>query len=196
MYNGKIGLYLLEQIDIARELIAEKEFDSAIDYLKDAFCSIKGEEDIYSEEFVRICKLLGLCYRKKNMSIEGIKILKTAEVLCKRIYLKTNDIYWRKELAVCYVNEAIIYDAQGDFNKAIIIYENAIEIFHKLGDDESRLKAMLSLGVVYSKVNKSENTKLIYQEALDIIDSDYTLEGYRMLFSKMYEDIINEEERN
>lgn len=195
MYDGKIGLYLLEQIEQAREFIAEQEFDTAIYCLREALGTLKGVEETYSEEVVKMCKLLGLCYRKKNMLEEGIKALRKAEELCRKKYLKKNDIFWRRELAICYVNEAIIYDSQEKFNKAIGLYENAIELFKELEDNESRVKAMLSLGVAYSKVNDNETVKALYEEALNIINSDFTLEDYRVLFYKMQEDILNKKEK-
>lgn len=195
MYDGKRGLYLLEQIEQARESIAEQEFDTAIYCLREALGTLKGMEETYSEEAVKICKLLGLCYRKKNIPEEGIKALRKAEELCKKIYLKKNDIFWRRELAICYVNEAIMYDSQEQFNKAIGLYENAIELFKELEDAESRVKAMFSLCVAYSKVNDNETVKVLYEEALNIINSDFTLEGYRVLFYKMQEDILNKKEK-
>ena len=54
---------------------------------------------------------------------------------------------------------------------------------------------MLSLGVAYSKVNDNETVKALYEEALNIINSDFTLEGYRVLFYKMQEDILNKKEK-
>lgn len=196
MYNGKIGLYLLEQIDQARESITEQDFDVAIYCLQEALVTIKGMEEIYSEEVVKICKLLGLCYRKKNLHEEGIKTLRIAEELCRKSYLKKRDVFWRRELAICYVNEAIVYDSQDQFDKAIGLYESAIELFKELEDSESRVRVMLSLGVAYSKINDDETVQALYKDALDVIDSDFTLEGYRTIFYKMQEDILNKKEKN
>ncbi len=153
-------------------------------------------EEIYSEEVVKICKLLGLCYRKKNLHVEGIKTLRIAEELCRKSYLKKRDVFWRRELAICYVNEAIVYDLQDQFDKAIGLYESAIELFKELEDSESRVRVMLSLGVAYSKVNDDETVHALYKDALDVIDSDFTLEGYRTIFYKMQEDILNKKEKN
>ncbi len=196
MYNGKIGLYLLEQIDQARESITEQDFDVAIYCLQEALVTIKGMEEIYSEEVVKICKLLGLCYRKKNLHEEGIKTLRIAEELCRKSYLKKRDVFWRRELAICYVNEAIVYDSQDQFDKAIGLYESAIELFKELEDSESRVRVMLSLGVAYSKINDDETVQALYRDALDVIDNDFTLEGYRTIFYKMQEDILNKKEKN
>lgn len=196
MYDGKIGLYLLEQIEEARESITEQEFDTAVFFLKEALATIKGMEDTYCEEVVKICRLLGLCYRKMDMLEEGIKALSMVEQLCRKLYLKRNDVFWRRELAICYMNEAIIYDSQEQWNKAITLYESAIELFKELEDDESRVKAMLSLGVAYSKTNDDESVKRLYEGALNIIESDFSLENYRILFYKMQEDILGKKEKN
>lgn len=195
MYDGKMGLYLLEQIEQARESIAEQEFETAMDCLREALGTLKGMEETYSEEVVKICKLLGLCYRKKNMPEDGIKVLRKAEELCRKICLKKNDIFWRRELAICYVNEAIMYDSQEQFKNAIGLYENAIELFKELEDNESRVKAMFSLGVAYNKVNDNETVRALYEEALNIINSDFTLDGYKLLFYKMQEELLNKKEK-
>lgn len=191
MYDGKIGLYLLEEIEKAKEAITEKEFDSAIHFLKEALATVNGMEETYSEETVKMCKLLGLCYRKMNMLEDGIKALSTAENLCRRLYLKRNDRFWSRELAVCYMNEAILYDSQKQMNESITLYENAIELFEKLGDRESRIKAMLSLGIAYCKMNDCENAEKLYEEAMDMIESDFSLENYRLLFYKMKKELLN-----
>lgn len=193
MFDAKIGLVLLEEIDIAREFIAEEKFDNAIHCLKEALEIVKELEEIYPDEVVKICKLLGLCYRKKDMFEEGIKILRKEEKLCRKLYIKNNSLYWRRELAICYMNEAITYDSQKKMDKAIGLYKNAIELFKELEDNEDRVKAMFSLGVAYSKVNDENAVRVLYEDALDIINSDYTLENYRMLFYKMQEEILDKQ---
>lgn len=73
MYDGKIGLYLIEQIEQSRECITDENFDLAISYLQKGLESIKGLEVTYSEEMVKIYKLLGLCYRKKTCQWKDCK---------------------------------------------------------------------------------------------------------------------------
>lgn len=82
-----------------------------------------------------------------------------------------------------------------DVTKAIGLYENAIELFKELEDDKSRVKAMFSLCVAYSKVNDNKTVKALYEETLNVINNDFTLEGYRVLFYKMQEDILNKKEK-
>lgn len=153
MRDGKIDLYLLEEMDEARGFIGEKNFESAINILKDLLNMIAGD-DHYYEQTVNIYKLLGLCYRKLDMHDEGIQILNLAEELCKKIFFKRKDKFWQRELAVCYVNKAIIYDSKNFFKEAITYYESAIIIFEELKDDESKNKVMLSLELAYNKANE------------------------------------------
>lgn len=195
MYNEKDGLALLEQIEEAKEFIVEQEFENAIDVLDKALDIIGEMEEMYAEETVKICKLQGLCYRKNNMFEEGIEVLNKAENLCRKLYLKRNDIAWRRELAICYMNKAIIYDSQERVREAIELYKSAIELFSDLNDNESRVKAMLSLGVAYGKINNYQEVKALYKQALNIIGSDYLLENYRVLFYKMEEDILKQKEK-
>ena len=88
MIDGRIGLYLLEQIDLARELMSELEFQSAICCLKKALENVNDMEGAYAEEIVRICKLLGLCYRKENLFEDAIKVLKMGAELCQKQFLE------------------------------------------------------------------------------------------------------------
>ena len=196
MYDGKIGLYLLEKIEESREAITEREYDVAIRFLNQALTTINDKREIYSEEGIKICKLLALCYRKKNLLTEGIESLRMAEELCRKLYLKGKGEKWRMELAVCYVNEAIVYDSQNQINKAITLYESAIELFKDLKDDESTIKVMLSLCKAYSKIEHDDKVKRLYEEALNIIENDFLLENYRMLFYKMKEDILDKKEKD
>ena len=190
MYDGKIGLYLIEQIEQSRECITDENFDLAISYLQKGLESIKGLEVTYSEEMVKIYKLLGLCYRKKNMPMEGLQILKKAELLCRKMYFRDKNVYWRRELAVCYMNEAIIYDSQEETENAINLYKNAIYVFKEIEDSESCVKAMVSLGLAYGKVDNIEAFTALCRDALDIIDGNFTLECYRKIFCDMQEEIL------
>lgn len=192
MIDGRIGLYLLEQIDLARELMSELEFQSAICCLKKALENVNDMEGAYAEEIVRICKLLGLCYRKENLFEDAIKVLKMGAELCQKQFLKGNDKFWRRELAVCYVNSAIVYDAQTKLDMAVDLYETAIALFDELGDYESRVKVMLSLGNAYRRMSRKELANGLYEEAMDIIDSDYALERYRILFCELMDDVIGQ----
>ena len=90
------------------------------------------------------------------------------------------------------MNSAIVYDAQTKLDMAVDLYETAIALFDELGDYESRVKVMLSLGNAYRRMSRKELANGLYEEAMEIIDSDYALERYRILFCELMDDVIGQ----
>lgn len=186
MHDGKVELDLLEEMDEARGFIAENKYRLAIETLKKSLYMIDGD-DYYLDKVINIYKLLGLCYRKLKMYDDGIHILNVAEELSKKELFKKKDEFWKRELAVCYVNKAIIYDAKECLREAVAYYENAIIIFEELNDDESKVKVMLSLKLLYNKMDRPEDAELICKEALSLIESNCLLGYYKSYFNNIKE---------
>ena len=191
MNDGERGLYILDQIDLAKSYISEESFDKAIRCLQEVLLITNEKERVYAQEYIRINKLLGLCYRKKNMTEKALSVLKRAEVYCKKQFFLTSDLSWKREMAICYVNEAIVYDSQKQYGEAIQIYQTAIEVFREIGDFENAIKAMLSLGFAYKNNSQSDKCKEIFSQAMEIIDHQSALESYIYLYETMLGDIFS-----
>lgn len=107
------------------------------------FCAVKSEVD-------SLIKILALRY---EMIVEQIKVRFDSE-------LKFID----------YFDEVkrLIYDARGNYDKALENYSEALKIDEQLGDLLGKANILNNIGMIYSAKRDYQNALTIFQQALDL----------------------------
>ena len=134
-------------LDEINELIAEKNFSEAKEYLQNMLQN--------DEKDIEALKLLGLCHVNLNEFQEGKSAFETV------VKYKDDASSWFY-LASC-------YDNLDDFIHAIPAYQEVIRL------RESYIDAYKNLAVVFVKTKEPEKAVEIAKKALDFEQNDYTL---------------------
>ena len=186
--RGEAGLFLLEAIDSAKEFIVEGEYGLAIKKLSNAIEQAGEYRNFFAKEYLIAYRELSLVYRKKGDSYNAVAEIRKAEDFCRKIIFTTDEsAEWEGELAICYVNEGIIFEAMGDYQNSINCYETALSIFKKNNDTEKVLKLILTMILSFRETDNYDKMQQLFDEADRIISSNQGLEG----FIPVFEDIKN-----
>ena len=143
-----------EIISQAREYSSCGEYDWAILQLYEA---LNGKTTV--EQEISIRKLLCLCYRKQeNYSAALLQINTAIRVNAKRDY--TPDVV--EEKAICQMNKGIVYEAAGDFSKALTCFIPATNTIISLHKDSPEsygmiINALITLGACYERCGELQN---------------------------------------
>jgi serine phosphatase RsbU (regulator of sigma subunit) len=76
----------------------------------------------------------------------------------------------KKSMSSCYNGLGIIHYYQGDYDKAVFQYLNAIKIFHELNDNSGMSAAYSNIGLVYAGQGLYDKALENYQNALKILE--------------------------
>lgn len=164
--------YCNEQIDIAREFIHEKDYEMAIDQLKETIAVINFEKKYLTDYFTAI-KLLALCYRKINNYRMAELELNKGITLLKKVFMDkfTDQAY--KEYGNCIVNLGIVYESSGDLEKAVMEYNRAEKIFKIIADNQNLFKLYLTIFFASLKMNNLEKARDYLNNAIYIAKQNH-----------------------
>lgn len=100
-----------------------------------------------------------------------LKIIKNHHQIVENNFFKTN--LNESQLYDTYNNLANIYQAFGDSNKAIELYNKAKDYYRKHGYTSKMLDVMNNLGYVYAKLNRKEKAAIYFNTIIQSSDDIY-----------------------
>lgn len=143
--------------DLPKQILAAPE-DSLAYYIEKSKQIIQSQVIDISAEEIASCGLS--CYQRGELHCA-----KEYFILAKDEYLDSQDSLSAGKMLS---NIAVIYELEGNYDKATEVHYEALNIFTQSGDQNAIARAMNNLGVLYQEINDSENAMSYYRQALNI----------------------------
>ncbi|MBO4912753.1 MAG: hypothetical protein J5504_08515 [Butyrivibrio sp.] len=182
----EVGLSLVEALENAKESIVEEDFDTAITELVNAIEQAKDYKRYFAKEYLIAYRQLCLAFRKKGDIQKAAAKIRKAEDFCRMMIMTTDESTdMENELAVCYVNEGILFEASGDHENSAVCYENAFSIFKRNNDIGKMLKLILTMILNYHQKGDLKQVQRLFCEADEILNDNQVLEEYKIILENV-----------
>ncbi|MDA3844187.1 MAG: ATP-binding protein, partial [Candidatus Kapabacteria bacterium] len=168
-------------IRFALILSSNKEFDSALQHLKEAEQVAIQSNNI--EVLIRVNQTIGICYLDKKEYEQAINY-----------YEKAINIAYRENIVIhigdIYTLLAHVYDIKGDIEKNFLYNFKALNIRKEFGDNRLVSSSMTNIADLYIQIKKYDSAKYYLNDALTItinINHQYYMSRNYMMLSKVAE---------
>ena len=153
-----LGLQLYGKATNMPSRILSASEDSLITIVEQTKRIIEDNIFFVSPEEIASCGLS--CYQRGE-----IRYAKEFFILSKDAHLRANDSL---DAGKMLSNIAVIYELEGDYERAIETHHQALEIFTQANNMEAMAKSLNNLGVVFQEMNDAGSALKYYNEALTI----------------------------
>lgn len=172
---NEAGIYL----DDARRFQKNGEYEFAIILLEKA--RSVDYDKIYELE---IEKLLGFNYRKLQKFDISLLHINNAIAIAKESKLENADVQY----GICLMNRGILFEEQGEIDKALKSYLPALDVFTSLYDSSPTdfgiiINALLTIAMLYYNTQQYHKTKEYLERAMLYFENDINREKDRRYMS-------------
>ncbi len=151
--------YALEGLGLSYQEIGD--YDTAIDYFKQAIESLKEEEVPYSHEESRLLRQIASCYQAKNDFQRGVLNQEKSIAILNQL---PDEKYYQQTRWYAYKGLAEAYLWSGDTPKAKAYIEKAIQM-HRSGEFLEQYKSWLTYGDIYLEEGNKAEALACYKKA-------------------------------
>ncbi len=170
--------YALEGLGLSYQ--ENGDYDTAIDYFKQAIESIKIDESAYSHEESRLLRQIASCYQSKNDFQSVVPNLKQSIAILDQL---PDEKYYQQTRWYAYKDLAEAYRWSGDTQKAKKYIEKAIQMHHE-NELLEQYKSWVTYGDIYWKEGNDAQALKCYERAKSDAEEEFDSYQYHVALAK------------
>lgn len=103
-----------------------------------------------------------------------------------KVLVISEQLNWKKGIAVTLTNQAFVLEKQGRINDAIRLQQKALELKKEMNDKFGVMNSIYSIGTLYAAQNKTQDALQYYTNALALAKENHTLNMQKDILLSLY----------